>query len=85
MESLPGIRPVLVDGPETYMPQMPNRVMSPHQAEKLDRFELARVFGALMWSLSKVINSPEARMHPGSELRLLPCWFWEPRRCRMCS
>ncbi|CAE7898773.1 Ehd1 [Symbiodinium necroappetens] len=30
-----------------------------NKAEKLDRFELARVFGALMWSLSKVINSPE--------------------------
>ena len=44
---------------------------SPYQAEKLDRFELARVFGALMWSLSKVINSPEARTHRSSELRLL--------------
>eukprot|EP00435_Cladocopium_sp_Y103_P060139 s305_g21.t3 len=30
-----------------------------NKAEKLDRFELVRVFGGLMWSLSKVISSPE--------------------------
>lgn len=30
-----------------------------NKAEKLERFELVRVFGGLMWSLSKVISSPE--------------------------
>lgn len=29
------------------------------EAEQLDRFELLRVFGGLMWSLSKVITTPE--------------------------
>eukprot|EP00931_Biecheleriopsis_adriatica_P115928 TRINITY_DN91663_c0_g1_i1.p1 TRINITY_DN91663_c0_g1~~TRINITY_DN91663_c0_g1_i1.p1 ORF type:complete len:527 (-),score=139.39 TRINITY_DN91663_c0_g1_i1:189-1769(-) len=30
-----------------------------NKAEHLDRFEMVRVFGALMWSLSKVYSSPE--------------------------
>lgn len=48
-----------------------------NKADQISTQQLMRVYGALMWSLGKIINTPEVMKNKAHR----PCWFFFPYLC----